>query len=118
MTESGINSFDEFLLFYLFAGFVVALLWAMLEADVVLGSVTDDRRRRERRLRVTRLLAPLGIAHVAFALVALDAARLPGDDPVDGTTRARHQRAATEAAVSLGLGVVVVLFVMVRAPWG
>jgi len=60
MNESGINSFDEFVLFYLFAGCIVGLLWAVFEADVVLGPISTYGRRHARRLRLTRWLAPLG----------------------------------------------------------
>lgn len=114
MNESGINSFDEFVLCYLSAGFVVGLLWAVLEADVVLGPVAEDGRRRARRLRVTRWLAPLGIAHIAFALIALDASRAPSDEAAGGEALASHKRAATEAWLSLALGLIVL--VMATAP--
>lgn len=114
MSESGINSFDEFLLFYLFSGFVIALLWAVLEADVVLGPIGDFAGRHARRLRVTRWLAPLGIVHVAFALVAYDASRFPNDELVSSTVDQDRRRAAVEATVFLAVGAV--LFLLVAGP--
>jgi len=111
MNESGIDSFDEFVLFYLFAGCIVGLLWAVLEADVVLGPIDTYGRRHARRLRLTRWLAPLGVVHIAFALIALDATRAPSEVSIDSGARAVHRRAVIEAGLSLALGVVLLLLV-------
>ena len=75
MNESGINSFEELMLLYFFAGYVIGWLWAVLEAGVVLGPVAEYGQRHARRLRIARWLVPLGAVHVAFALIALDASR-------------------------------------------
>ena len=111
MNESGINSFEELMLFYFFAGYVIGLLWAVLEAGVVLAPVAEYGRRHARRLRLTRWLAPLGAVHIVFALIALDASRISGDDAVAREVSAVHRRPATEAALSLALGLVVLLLV-------
>jgi hypothetical protein len=108
MNEGGINSFEEFLLFYLFAGFIISLLWTILEADVALGPVSEIAERRSRRLRITRVLAPLGVVHVAFALLAADAARRDADDVAAPTDRARG-RAVREATAFVLAGIVVLL---------
>jgi hypothetical protein len=109
MNERGINSFEEFLLFYVFAGFIVVLLWAVLEADIVLGPVRETAERRARRLRISRVLAPLGVVHVGFALVAADAARSDPDDAADEPATRRRRRAAAEASAFLAVGIVVLL---------
>lgn len=111
MNERGINSFDEFLLFYVFAGFIALLVWAVLEADIVLGPVSQSARGRTRRLRLSRLLAPLGVVHVGFALLAADAARHDPDDILDAPAEARRRRAAREARAFLVVGLVVLLAV-------
>jgi hypothetical protein len=105
MNESGINSFEEFLLFYFFAGFIVLLLWGSLEADIALGPVAETDIRRRRRQRLTRVLAPLGVLHIAFALLAADAARAYPDG--EQQAYGRQQRAALEARICLGLGLAV-----------
>jgi hypothetical protein len=105
MNESGINSFDEFLLFYLSFGFLVGLLWGILEADIVLGPVNEIASRRRRRQRLTRALAPLGALHVGFALLAADAARREPDD--EQATDGHRRRAALEARLCLGIGLAV-----------
>jgi len=106
MNESGINSFDEFLLFYLFSGFVIGLLWGILEADIVLGPVTEIGARRRRRRRLTRALAPLGALHIGFALLAADAARSDPDDE-QASTEGHRRRAALEARMCLVVGLAV-----------
>jgi hypothetical protein len=109
MNERGINSFEEFLLAYLFAGFIVSLLWAILEAGVVLGPVDGTADRRTARRRISRMLAPLGIVHVGFALLAADAARPDPDDSANALTDRHRGRAATEAKAFLAAGIVVLL---------
>jgi hypothetical protein len=111
MTERGINSFDEFLLVYLFSGFIIGLLWAMLEADVAQGPVSGLAERRARRLQTSRLLAPLGIAHVGFALLAADAARRDPDDAANEPADGRRRRAAAEATAFLVVGVALLVAV-------
>lgn len=103
----GLGSFDELILLYGWAGFIVALLWGCLEADVVLGDVEGWPAREVARLRRTRLLAPLGVIHIAFALLALSAARAHGAEPAPaGRTRAQL-RATVEATAALLGGTVV-----------
>ena len=109
MNERGINSFEEFLLFYVFAGFIVVLLWAVLEADIVLGPVSETAERRARRLRISRLLAPLGVVHVSFALLAADAARPDPDDATDEPAIRQRRRATAEASAFLAVGIVLFL---------
>ena len=111
MNERGINSFEEFLLFYLAAGLVVGALWVILEADVLLGPMRTLGERRLRQRRIARLLAPLGVLHPGFALISLDANRR--DDAVDGTgatepsVEVRRRRAASEARACAFAGVAV-----------
>lgn len=107
MNESGINSVEEFALFYLFVAFVIGALWVILEADVVLGSVHELAARREKRLRVSRVLAPLGALHIGFALIAWDAARRDPEAPPHPDNERRRRRAALEARVCLGAGLLV-----------
>jgi hypothetical protein len=95
MTESGINSFEEFLLFYLATGFIIGALWAVLEYDVLIGPESDIGQRRTRQLRIVRLLAPLGIVQPAFALVAMDASRR--DDVVESADQRLRARVARES---------------------
>jgi hypothetical protein len=109
MNERGINSFEEFLLVYLVAGFLIGGLWVVLEADIVLSSASGTAERRARRRRICRLLAPLGVVHVGFALLAADAARRDADDIADASTDGRRRRAAAEAATFLFAGMVVLL---------
>ena len=106
MNESGINSFDEFLLLYLYSGFIIGLFWVILEADIALGPVTERAARHRRRLRLTRALAPLGALHVGFALLASGAARPdPDDERAASDTSCRH--AAREARLFLCIGLAV-----------
>src|SRR4051812_857627 len=108
MNEPGINSFDEFLLFYLAATFVIGALWVILEADVVLGPVTGIAERRRRHRRISPVLAVLGVAHVAFALVAMDVTRAdesdqPADEPARRRTAALARAGAIAGVVALAL---------------
>lgn len=109
MDDSGINSFEEFLFFYFVAGFIIGLLWGVLEAHVLLGPFATTTRRHAWRLRLTRWLAPFGIAHVAFALVALAACQPPSDAPMVPEIASRAHCAAREARVFLVLGLVAVV---------
>jgi hypothetical protein len=106
MTESGINSFEEFLLFYAFFGFVLALVWGILEAGIVLSGVpvSEERSLLAARLRISRWMAPLGLLHIGFAVIAWDATRgrPDHDGPVDGA-----RRASIEARFCFGLSVAV-----------
>lgn len=114
MNESGINSLEEFLLFYLFAGFIVGSLWVILEADVTLSPIAlvDARRRRARR--IARALAPLGLVHVGFALLATDFAKSDvEEDPSEADDRSRR-RARAEAWTFVVLGSIVTAFVAAR----
>src|SRR5690242_10970655 len=100
----GLGSLDELLFMYLFAGFIALLVWAWLEAEVVLGDVEHWPEREVARLRRTRVLAVLGVVHVAFAVVALSAARAHGrEEPPAGPTRTQR-RAMVEAAAALLAG--------------
>ena len=108
MNESGINSFEEFLLLYLFAGLIIGALWVILEADVLLGPVDEAEARRRRRLRITRALAPLGVAHIGFALLAASAARRDPEDHLEEAVDGRCRRATVEARIFLVLGLVAV----------
>ena len=105
MNQPGINSFEEFLLYYFFAGIIVGALWVILEADIVLGPVSGEPDRRATRLRLTRALAPLGIVHVGFALIAADAARASTDEDARAHDDHARRRAAIEARAFLALGV-------------
>ena len=104
-----LGSLDELLFMYLFCGFIAGLVWAALEADVVLGDNAGLADREAARLRRTRPLAALGVVHVAFALIALNAAhvRSHGDAPA-APTRAQR-RARVEAIAALTAGSVVFL---------
>jgi len=107
MNESGINSFDEFLLFYLAFAFVIGALWAILEADLLLGPSAGARQRRLRHRTLSYVLAPLGVAHIAFALIAMDINRADElDQPGDETVR---RRAAWIARVGTLAGIVVLV---------
>jgi len=109
MNEPGINSFEEFLLFYLAAGFVICCLWAALEAHVVLGPAATAADRRARQRTLTRVLAIGGIAHVALALVAVDLNR--ADDVEPATDERVRRRALAEARIGVIAGCGLVLLV-------
>ena len=101
MNESGINSFDEFLLFYVAAGFLIGLLWAIFEAHVFLGPVHGIAQRRRGLRRLSPTLALLGVAHLAFALVAIDLTRSDEtDQPADEPSRRRSAGLARAGAVA------------------
>ena len=95
MTESGINSFEEFLVFYLATGFLLGALWAVLESDVLIGPEAGIGTRRTRQLRIMRMLAPLGVVQPAFALIAMDASRR--DDVMESADQRLRTRVAREA---------------------
>src|SRR4051794_2775547 len=95
------NSFDEFLMFYIAAGFVIGLLWAILEADIVLGPLDSLPKRRRRYQRLSPLLALLGVVHLAFALVAVDLTRADESDR-PSSEPARRRLAALARAGALG----------------
>lgn len=105
MTERGVNSFDEFLLYYVFAGFIIGALWGVLEAHILLGPIATAGDRRARQRRLTRFLAPLGIAHPAFALIAIDVNRREEDEPsgVHEETRRRNLAEAKFFALAGGV---------------
>ncbi len=107
MTESGINSFDEFLLFYLASAFVIGGLWTMLEADVLLGPVDGAAARRSRQQRLTPLLALLGVAHPVFALVAVDLNR--EDEIADPSEAGARRRRRAQGRLGLAVGCAVLL---------
>src|SRR4051812_25931242 len=103
----GLGSLEELILLYVWSGFVVGLIWASLEAGIVLDDVGSWSRGEAARLRRTRLLAPLGAIHVGFALVALSAARSHGAaDAPAGRTRSQR-RATVEATSALAVGTLV-----------
>jgi hypothetical protein len=116
MNERGINSLTEFLLFYAFGGLIIGALWAALEADVLLGNASKSTEARARRRRITRRLAPLGVLHVGFALLAMHASGVDPEGSDDEPVARR--RAAREARVFLALGVVAVALLAGMAPWG
>ena len=111
MNEPGINSLEEFLLFYLAAGFVICCLWAILEAHVLLGpaDLAADRRARQRTL--SRVLALGGIAHAAFALVAVDLNRAGDVEPA--TDERARRRALAEARIGVMAGGALVLLLCI-----
>lgn len=109
MNESGINSFEEFLLFYLAAGFVICCLWAALEAHVLLGPADAAADRRARQRALSRVLAIGGIAHAALALVAVDLNRTGDVEPAHDEPARR--RALTEARIGVIVGAAVLLLV-------
>ena len=111
MNEPGINSFEEFLLFYLAAGFVICCVWAALEAHVVLGSADTAADRRARQRTLSRILAIGGIAHAGLALVAVDLNR--ADDVEPATDERVRRRALAEARIGViaGCGLVFLLCV-------
>ena len=111
MNEPGINSFEEFLLFYVAAGFVICCLWAILEAHVLLGPAGDAANRRARQRTVSRVLAVGGLAHAAFALVAVDLNRATDVEPA--TDERARRRALAEARIGAIAGVVLVLLLCV-----
>ena len=111
MNESGINSFEEFLLFYFAAGFVICCLWAILEAHVLLGPADDAAGRRTRQRSLSRVLAIGGIAHAAFALVAVDLNRAGDVEPA--TDERARRRALTEARIGLLAGCALALLLCV-----
>jgi hypothetical protein len=116
MNESGINSFEEFLLFYLATGFVIGALWAVLEYDVLGGPEAGIGQRRTRQLRITRMLAPLGVVQPAFALIAMDASRR--DDVVALSDQRLRTRVAREARLWTAVGFAVLLaIVATSAMW-
>ena len=111
MNEAGINSFEEFLLFYVAAGFVICCLWAILEAHVLLGPADAAADRRARQRSLSRVLAVSGVAHAAFALVAVDLNRAADVEPaVDERAR---RRALTEARIGVIVGCALVLLLCV-----
>ena len=115
MNESGINSFEEFLLFYLAAGFVIGCLWAILEAHVLLGPADAAADRRTRQRSLSRVLAIGGVAHAAFALVAVDLNRAGDVEPA--TDERARRRAQTEARIGLIVGcAVLVLLALPHVP--
>lgn len=107
MNEPGINSIEELLLLYVFVGFIVGSLWGILEADVVLTSASEVPLRRDRARRIARVLAPLGIVHIGFALLAADIAKPDPDEELTASGEHRQRRARTEAGAFLVLGLVV-----------
>jgi len=111
MNEPGINSFEEFLLFYLAAGLVIGCLWASLEAHVLLGPADAAAARRARQRTLSRALAISGLAHAAFALVAVDLNRAADVEPaIDERTR---RRALVEARIGMLAGCALVLLVCI-----
>ena len=111
MNEPGINSFEEFLLFYLAAGFVICCLWAILEAHVLLGPADAAADRRSRQRTLSRVLALGGVVHAAFALVAVDLNRATDVEPA-ADERARR-RAMTEARIGVIVGGALVLLLCI-----
>src|SRR3954451_2217746 len=105
MNEPGINSFDEFLLFYLAFAFVIGALWVILEADLLLGPSDTADERRQRHRRPSYGLLPPGLVHVAFALIAIDVNR--ADDLDAPSAEPQRRRAAALARWSAVAGVVV-----------
>jgi hypothetical protein len=104
-----LGSLDELLFAYLFCGYIAGLIWAVLEADVVLGDVEGLAHRESTRLRRTRPLAALGVVHVAFALIALNAAHVRGHGEATPEPTRAQRRAKVEAIVALAAGSVVFL---------
>jgi hypothetical protein len=102
MNEPGINSFEEFLLYYLAAGFVICCVWAILEAHVLLGPADTAADRRAQQRRLSRVLAIIGVAHAAFALVAVDLNRARDVEPA--TDERARRRALTEARIGVIVG--------------
>ena len=107
MNEPGINSFEEFLLFYVAASVVICCVWAILEAHVLLGPADAAAERRSRQRTLSRVLAMTGVVHAALALVAVDLNRAADVEPaVDERAR---RRALTEARMGVVAGCAVVL---------
>jgi hypothetical protein len=116
MTESGINSFEEFLLFYLASAFTIGALWAVLEYDVLLGPEAGIGQRRTRQLRIMRALAPLGVLQPAFALIAMDASR--NDDVGEAADERLRARVARESRLCAVVGALVLVAVFATsAAW-
>jgi hypothetical protein len=105
MNELGINSFEEFLLFYLAAGVVIGALWVILEAHVLLSPIGAEAGRRARQQRLSRVLAAAGLLHVGFALVAMDLSR--SDDIEPAVNERARRRASAQARWGAVAGVVV-----------
>ncbi len=104
MNESGINSFEEFVLFYAAVTLLIGALWVMLEADVLLAPVADWGRRRARQRPLLHLLVLLGALHPACSLVVMDACRRdPLSSGEDGAapTAARAARYTAVAGVAV-----------------
>jgi hypothetical protein len=108
MSGNGIESFDALVALYLASGFIIFILWALLEAHVVLGPSTSWPDRELARLRVTRWLSYLGPLHVGFALIALHAARTAARESDAPAVVAAGHRARSGAIVSFAVGALVV----------
>jgi hypothetical protein len=108
-----LGSLDALLFSYLFCGFIAGLVWAALEADVVLGDTASLADREAARRRRTRPLAALGVVHVAFALIALNAAHVRNHDDAAVTPTRAQLRAKFEAFAALIAGSVVFLGALV-----
>ncbi len=109
MSGNGIESFDALVALYLATGFVIFILWALLEAHVVLGPSVSWPERELARLRVTRWLAYLAPLHVGFALIAWHAARAATGETEAHDVVAAGERARREAIVCVAIGAAVVV---------
>ncbi len=103
MNEPGINSFDEFLLFYVAATLLIGAVWVILEADVLLGPTESAPNRRRRQRPILHVLAVLGSLHPACAAIAWDAARVEDDAPANVRTDAARVRRRAKTAAVIGL---------------
>jgi hypothetical protein len=112
MNEPGINSFEEFLLFYFAVTLVVGALWVVLEADVQLGPTDTEVQRRRRQRPVLHVLTALGVLHPACAVVAFDASRPEEDMSAVDAVDARRMRRRARTAMVVGTG----LFALLCAP--
>ncbi|GEM_PF-3590465 len=104
MNEPGINSFDEFLLFYVAATVLVGAVWVILEADVLLGSTATALTRRRRQQPLLAVLTVLGVVHPACAAIAFDAARVDEDTPAGDVADLERLRRRAKVTALIGVG--------------
>lgn len=112
MSGNGIESFDALVALYLAVGFVIFIVWGLLEAHVVLGPSVTWSDRELARLRLTRWLGVLGLVHVGFAMVAWHAARSAVGETESRETVAAGRRARRDALVCGAIGVAVAVVVV------
>ena len=109
MNDPGINSFEEFLFFYLAATMLIGAVWVMLEADVLLGATATAAHRRSRQQPILHLFCALGALHPACGILALDAARGEDDVPAEAAAVVERIRRRAKASTLIGIGVFALL---------